>query len=243
MADCNDIPAPGQIPFEADEILIYGIPVASSTGRVISVPVSNGGSGYGSAPDVQFSGGGGRGAAATALVTSGAVSGIRMDSFGVGYGTPPAVKLEGGGATTNASLGTPVLGQTLLAVLNLEEGKWDIAIEGVFAGDKSQPPPFQIAAAYGYAYEGHCYRFDRPRVLAFQGRDGVNAKGCGYDIPANLGYKMWRIKSNKRIIELTVAVDNAEKIILEANLPGRRPPNTYSAHMQLAHRGGRLTNT
>ncbi len=32
-------------------------------------------------------------------------------------------------------------------------------------------------------------------------------------------------------------------LILDANRPSRRPPNTYASEMQLAHRGGRLTNT
>ena len=33
----------------------------------------------------------------------------------------------------------------------------------------------------------------------------------------------------------------AEQIVLEANLPGKRSPKSYSATMQLAHRSGRLT--
>jgi hypothetical protein len=231
MSDCNDIPAPGQVPFEADEVLIYGIRL---NGGVASVQVTNGGSGYTSVPSVKFEGGGGRRAAATAVLTSQVVTSINVTDPGFGYLTPPKATVEGGGGT-GAVLATTL---ATTAILNLD-GNWDVRIEGVPA---SGTPNFNIVAAYGYAYEGHCYRFDRPRILGFGGRTGEPAVGCGYDIPTALGYAMWRTKSNRRIIEFTAAVDNVDKIILEANLPGRRPPNTYSANMMLAHRGGRLTS-
>jgi hypothetical protein len=161
-----------------------------------------------------------------------------MDKYGAGYTSAPSVTLKGGGGT-NAQAGTAVLGPAApVAILNLD-GNWDIAVEGLFTGDKAQPR-FQIVAAYGYAFEGHCYRFDRPRILAFAGPNGTpNAVGCGYD---GLGYTLWRVKFSQRIIELTATVDEVAKTVLEANLPGRRPPNTYSANMMLAHRGGRLTS-
>jgi len=103
-----------------------------------------------------------------------------------------------------------------------------------------------IAAIYGYAYEGHCYRFDKTRIFVFTsddyrgGQDGLGmpAVGCGFDtVP---GYKMWRIRSLDTIIELNPNFGSVEKLILEANLPGKRPPNTYSSTLQMAHRSGRL---
>ncbi len=45
------------------------------------------------------------------------------------------------------------------------------------------------------------------------------------------------------MLELTASIGSAETLLLEANLPGKRSPNTYGSKMQLAHRGGRLTTT
>ena len=67
--------------------------------------ITNGGSGYGSAPAVGFTGGGGAGAAATATVANGQVVSIQITAPGTGY-TPdpdvalrPAVTFTGGGGT------------------------------------------------------------------------------------------------------------------------------------------------
>ena len=97
-----------------------------------------------------------------------------------------------------------------------------------------------IAVAYGYGFEGACYRFDRPRLLLFKPQgDAMPAQGCGFD-GFDPPYKMWRITSKTMLLELASTAGTAEDLILAANLPGNRPPNTYGNHMQLAHRGGRL---
>ena len=99
-----------------------------------------------------------------------------------------------------------------------------------------------IAALYGYAFEGHCYRVDRPRIIVFEHAAPVGepAIGCGFEqLPSS--YAMWRIRRDTKVLELTAGADDAEALILQANLPGRRAPNTYDGHMRLAHRGGRLT--
>jgi hypothetical protein len=116
-----------------------------------------------------------------------------------------------------------------------------------------------IAAIYGYAYEGHCYRFDKPRVFLFEHEkirddngtllDDEDAQGCGFGgfQPSSgrdvRSYKMWRIRAKTDILELNTTRDEASAIVLENNLPGRRAPNTYEGNMRLAHRGGRLTNS
>jgi hypothetical protein len=130
----------------------------------------------------------------------------------------------------------------------------------VASGNKTLPPgEVAIVAAYGYAFEGHCYRFDKPKILLFE-YDGLGfiAQGCGFDPPTPppgpapgpgpgpapyRPYSMWRIKSQTRILELGMSIDSAQTLILDASLPGKRPPNTYSALMQVAHRGGRLTGS
>jgi hypothetical protein len=119
---------------------------------------------------------------------------------------------------------------------------------------------YRLAAVYGYAFEGYCYRLDKPRLLLFPVRKYGNnrlvefpAQGCGFegfggkapdgtDLPFE-GYFMWRVDMSDDIVELTSSVDTLEKLVLEANLPGKRSPNTYNNDMQMAHRGGRLTRT
>jgi hypothetical protein len=99
-----------------------------------------------------------------------------------------------------------------------------------------------IAVVYGYAYEGHCYRMDRPKILALGAPSVVKrepAIGCGF--AAEDGYFMWRLRANQELLELDTSVGTLQTVVLDANLPGRRSPSTYAAHMQLAHRGGRLT--
>lgn len=76
---------------------------------VTFVKVTNGGSGYTTAPTVVFAGGGGSGATATAYVYGGSVIGIAMDTLGSGYTSPPAVSFTstggGSGATATAFVG------------------------------------------------------------------------------------------------------------------------------------------
>ena len=107
-----------------------------------------------------------------------------------------------------------------------------------------------IVLAYGYAFEGHCYRFDKTRIFVTDASE-EDPIGCGFDVeprpplptpPAQpLIYRMWRIRAATELLELSTAYDEAQALILDANLPGRRAPNTYSVNMQMAHRGGRLT--
>ena len=96
--------------------------------------------------------------------------------------------------------------------------------------------PIAIAAIYGYAFEGHCYRLDKPKLMVFEG-DDEEAKGCGF---SGSDYRMWRISRKQHVLEFGVSTDEAEELILEGNKPENRAPRTYNNDMQLAHRGGRL---
>jgi hypothetical protein len=79
---------------------------AWSTG-IKSITVTNGGSGYTSAPTVTISGGGGSGATATAVITAGAVTQINLDRDATGvtffnngkYTSAPTITITGGGGT------------------------------------------------------------------------------------------------------------------------------------------------
>jgi hypothetical protein len=70
-----------------------------TTGSLGSVSVSNGGSGYSSAPSVTITGGGGSGATATATVSAGKVSGVNVTNSGSGYTSDPVISFSGGGGT------------------------------------------------------------------------------------------------------------------------------------------------
>lgn len=72
-----------------------------SGGAVTGITINNGGSGYTTAPTVNFYGGGaivngGTKARATATITNGVVTGITLNSGGSGYTTAPTVTLSGG---------------------------------------------------------------------------------------------------------------------------------------------------
>ena len=71
----------------------------------LAVAITNGGSGYTSAPTVTFTGGGGSGAAATAVISVGTIlqSGIGWTNVGAGYTTVPNVTIGGDGAGATAT--------------------------------------------------------------------------------------------------------------------------------------------
>ena len=92
-----------------------GVPPTTSTSTVssyavASVTLSNGGSGYTTAPTVSFSGGAGSGVSAYATVASGIVTSVVVTNFGSGYtvGSAPSVTFTPTNGGTGAT-GTAVL--------------------------------------------------------------------------------------------------------------------------------------
>lgn len=84
------------------------IPTVGTSGAIAALSLTAGGSGYTTAPTVAFTGGGGTGAAATAIVSGGEVVGFNITNPGAGYTTAPTVALTGGagtGATATAVVG------------------------------------------------------------------------------------------------------------------------------------------
>ncbi len=79
--------------------------VASGKGPVIAVNVTNGGSGYTSAPNVTLTGGGGSNAHATAVI-SGAVTGVTISNGGTGYTSAPAVTFSAPNSGGTVATGT-----------------------------------------------------------------------------------------------------------------------------------------
>lgn len=73
-------------------------------GYVSAIVVTAGGTGYSSPPSVSFVGGGGSGAAASALLTGNAVSSIVITNQGSGYTSTPAISFSGGGGSGAAAV-------------------------------------------------------------------------------------------------------------------------------------------
>lgn len=73
---------------------------------VTTITVSDGGSGYTSAPTVVITGGGGSGATATATVVGGEVTAITVTAAGAGYTSAPTISFTGGGGTGATAVAT-----------------------------------------------------------------------------------------------------------------------------------------
>jgi hypothetical protein len=77
-----------------------------SQGGVFSVAITKGGSGYTKAPTVAFTGGGGTGAAGTAIISHGKVVGVTITSPGTGFIAAPTIGFIGGGGNGVAATAT-----------------------------------------------------------------------------------------------------------------------------------------
>jgi len=100
--------APPPVGLQATASVIFGPGVV--TGVTVSNPADPANTGYSFADGISFSGGGGTGAAASAVV-NGSVTAIAVTNPGSGYTTAPAIGFSGGGgtnATAAAYLGTEV---------------------------------------------------------------------------------------------------------------------------------------
>lgn len=83
-------------------------PTVGVAGALAAIELTSGGTGYTSAPTVAFSGGGGTGAAATAIIEDGKVVGFNITNAGSGYTSKPTINFTGGagtGAAASAVLG------------------------------------------------------------------------------------------------------------------------------------------
>ncbi|MGB3389844.1 MAG: hypothetical protein WBA88_17880 [Pseudaminobacter sp.] len=98
-------------------------------------------------------------------------------------------------------------------------------------------PLRSIGVIYGYAYEGHCYRLPKPRIMVLPVEPCELVIGdCGYD--PELGYAVWRLDKLERVVALDVRTDSLKTLLLDENMPGNRSPLAYAQALNLApHRG------
>lgn len=100
-----------------------------------------------------------------------------------------------------------------------------------------------IALIYAYGYEGHTYRLAKPRIMIVHGAGRPYQATREKDPSPSLTGKlfMWRLSKHHQTISIEVESGELEKLVLEANQPGNRAVNSYAAHMQMSHRGGKLS--
>ena len=87
-------------------------------GQISSLTLTNGGSGYSSAPTVSFNGGGGTGATAALTFLGANVNSLTLVSFGSGYSIAPTVSITGGGGTGAKATATLIKYVSAVAVVN-----------------------------------------------------------------------------------------------------------------------------
>ena len=92
------------------------------------IVIANGGTSYGSAPTLTFSGGGGTGAAATATVAGNKITGVTVTSGGSGYYETPAIAISGTGSSLASS--TTVDGSTTATVSSTSTLAADMLVTG-----------------------------------------------------------------------------------------------------------------
>ena len=95
--------------------------LGAGSGSVTSITVDDGGSGFDSVPDVTFTGGGGIGAEAFAVVESGAVTEVIVTGGGGGYASAPTVVFPGG-TPEAAAAATATVGSGVSTISGLEGG-------------------------------------------------------------------------------------------------------------------------
>ena len=99
---------------DPDTLFVRYITGGSVTEVVQGVRVTAGGSGYLTEPNVAISGGGGTGATATAIISSGSVIAINVTAEGSGYTSVPTVTITGGSGTGAAATATLITSPAFL---------------------------------------------------------------------------------------------------------------------------------
>lgn len=135
-------------------VMRHAIAVPVTTFSVGTPTVTAGGTGYTSAPAVGFTGGGGSGAAATAVLTGDAVTSFTITNAGSGYTSAPTVSFTGGGgsgATGTVAAAAPYVHEykpgTLPVGMTLEPYFSDITLALQHAGCRINGFSFEVGSS------------------------------------------------------------------------------------------------
>ena len=112
LTSANVYSSGGTIDNNGKSITIAQALLAASGSGVSSIPVTAGGTNFIGAPVVKITGGGGSGATAEAMISSGSLSAIVITNPGTGYTSAPSITISGG---TRAGGTAPTLGTSTLA--------------------------------------------------------------------------------------------------------------------------------
>lgn len=111
-------------------------------------------------------------------------------------------------------------------------------------GKAKETEPF-VAVIYAYAFEGHTYRIPKPRIVIVdgEGEPYVHATASTAVGPGQGSGKLylWRMSKHTNTVAIELETGSVETLILDANTPGNASTKSYASHMQLSHRGGRLS--
>lgn len=108
-------------------------------------------------------------------------------------------------------------------------------------GDIDEDPT--IALIYAYGFEGHSYRLPKPRIMIVRGKgEAFNARPDFGTLESLTGeLYLWRTSKHQQTISIEVESGSLETLVLDSNKPGNRSVAAYAAHMQMAHRGGKMS--
>lgn len=219
-----------------------------SSGGVGAISITNQGSGYSSNPTVVFTGGGGTGAAATAVETAGKVVSIVVTNAGTGYITAPAVTFTGGGGTgasatalltaagvQSVSVVSAGSGFTSAPVLTLEGGGGGGAAAQAFLTGTSVSSISITAGGTGF--------FHTPTITISAPNSGVQATAGA--VVAN-GQIIQVILTNAGsgytgVPEITVTPDGSDTLAAGAGLNANLAPTTIGTVLVLSTGSGYTT--
>jgi hypothetical protein len=111
---------------------------------VTGVNITNGGSNYATPPIVEFSGGGGSGVAATAVVEDGVVVEVQITNAGTGYTSAPDVTFVVPGQGSGATAASTLAGDTVGSIAVVDGGS-----------GYTEPPVVKIVSATGSGATAH----------------------------------------------------------------------------------------
>jgi hypothetical protein len=109
----------------------YVTPSDDNVGAVNSITVTDGGSGYTSVPTVDFTGGGGRGATADAVLSGTTVESITVTKSGSAYTSEPTVTFTGGGEGSGATATAVLSGTTVGSITVTDPGSGYTSVPAV----------------------------------------------------------------------------------------------------------------
>lgn len=162
--------------------------VSATSGAVGSVSMTNNGTGYTSVPAVAFTGGGGSGAAGTAVLEGTSVASVTVSAAGSGYTTTPAVNLVGGGGSGATAVAVVSSGSvTAINVTNAGSGYTGVpaaVISGGGGTGASGTPVLTATGVAGVAINSGGTGYTSAPAVGFSGGGGSAAAGTAAIVKA-----------------------------------------------------------